>query len=269
MQNISQPSYNQPSQPSGDRILDDCEAVNQAINDLESRHQAFKALTSRILSDRAQLGELEASSSEIMSAYRSLAARMKKIKSNPASGSSRNAPQVGRTDRRLKASIQEFQIIEKDFRAQIKEQQTRQYRIVNPGATEEEVRQAVDDPSTQIFQQALMNADRRGQAQSTLNAVRQRHAAIQNIEKTMIELGQLFEDLNQMVIQDEVKVKQIEDHAVEVQDNIIKGNEELDHGIKSARAARRKKWCLFWMIIIIILVLAAAIVIWAKVTNKF
>jgi len=264
MQNNPQSTYNQntrPSANSGDRILDDCTEIDQAIGDLESRHQAFQALTSRILSDRAQLGELEASSSDIMSAYRNVAARMKKIKSNPESGSPRNVNQVGRVDRRLKASMTEFQKIESTFRAQMKEQQTRQYRIVNPEATDAEVRQAVEDPNTQVFQQALMNADRRGQSQTTLNAVRQRHAAIQNIEKTMMELGVLFQDLDTLVLQQEVQVNQVEEKSHDIQENVFKANEELDHGIASARAARKKKWICFGIAVVILIAIIIAVIV--------
>ena len=136
---------------SGDRILDECTAIDELISDLESRHNAFKALTTRILSDRAQISELEATSSDIINTYRNATDRMKRIKTNPESGSPRNAPQVGRVDRRLKASLQEFKVIEADFRAKMKEQQKRQYRIVNPEATDDEISQAVEDPNTQVF----------------------------------------------------------------------------------------------------------------------
>jgi syntaxin 1B/2/3 len=247
---------------SGDRILDECTAIDELISDLESRFNSFKALTTRILSDRAQVSELEAASSDIVNTYRNATDRMKRIKSNPESGSPRNAPQVGRVDRRLKTSWQQFKVIEADFRAKMKEQQTRQYRIVNPEATEDEVRQAVEDPNTQVFQQALMNADRRGQSQSALNAVRQRHAAIQNIEQTMIELGQLFQDMDNLVLSQDTQVKEIEEKGIEVQENIVQGNKELDHGIKSARGARKKKWILCGIVVVLLLIIIIVVLIW-------
>jgi syntaxin 1B/2/3 len=138
-----------------DNILNDCTAINETIDDLEGRLQAFKRLQSQILSDRAQISQLDSSSADIMAAYRNLAARMKKIKSTPSSAAPMNAPQVGRVDRRLKSAINEFQKIESDFRAQMRDQQARQYRIVNPNASEAEVREVVEDPSVQVFQQAV------------------------------------------------------------------------------------------------------------------
>jgi syntaxin 1B/2/3 len=273
-----QPQYGQEGDVEGqygaapaagtDNILDECSAIDYAITDLESRLQAFKSLQARILSDRAQVQELDNASADILGAYRNLAARMKKIKSKPESGSPRNAPQVGRIDRRLKSSLTEFQRIESEFRAQMREQQARQYRIVNPAATEDEVREAVDDPSVQVFQQALINADRRGQSQSALSAVRTRHAAIQRVEQTMMELAELFQDLDTLVQQQEVQVQEIEEKGNDVQQNIVQANQQLDTGIKSARNARRLKWIVFWIIVLVIVIIIAVVVVYFLVIKK-
>jgi syntaxin 1B/2/3 len=153
------PAGGLPSRPAGGMaaadILEQCTQIDRAISDIESRLQNFKGLQSRILSDRAAITDLDGASSDLMTQYRNLAARMKKIKSDPDSGSPRNVAQVGRVDRRLKSAINEFQRLESDFRSQMRDQQARQYRIVNPNATEEEVREVVEDPNAQVFQQAV------------------------------------------------------------------------------------------------------------------
>ena len=77
------------------------------------------------------------------------------------------------------------------------------------------------------------------------NRVTSRHAEIQEIEQQMLELAQLFQDLEALVVQQENQVTQIEDRGGEVTENVGKANVQIDTAIKSARAARRKKfWCL-------------------------
>ena len=62
-------------------------------------------------------------------------------------------------ERKLKAAIQEYQQVDKDYRRNLGAQLERQYRIVNPNATEQEVRTAVEDTSNnQIFEQAVGRA---------------------------------------------------------------------------------------------------------------
>lgn len=87
-----------------------------------------------------------------------------------------------------------------------------------------------------------MQSDRRGQAQSALRAVEGRHKEIQKIEQQMVELAQLFQDLNEIVVQQEPLVENIEQKGEEVRDNVVKANEEIDTAIVSARSRNRKKW---------------------------
>jgi syntaxin 1B/2/3 len=46
-------------------------------------------------------------------------------------------------------------VIEKEFRKKVKDRVERQYRIVNPQATEEEVRQVTESDNPQVFSQAV------------------------------------------------------------------------------------------------------------------
>lgn len=76
----------------------------------------------------------------------------------------------------------------------------------------------------------------------------------------MIELAQLFTDLENIVVQQDPLVQNIEQKGEEVQDNIVKANTELGGAVKSARAARKKKWiclgiCVAIVIVIIIIIL--------------
>jgi syntaxin 1B/2/3 len=114
-----------------------------------------------------------------------------------------------------------------------------------------------------------MNSNRKGQANTILGAVGQRHNEIQNIEKTMLELGQLFEDLDRIVMEHEPLIQSIEQKGEEVQNNIEAGVGELDKGVKSARAARKKKWICFWICIVIIIVVVLIVVIYMAVNGKF
>jgi len=214
-------------------ILNDCRSIDKAIDDLESRLQGLQSLHRRVLNDQASSSLIDTENSDIMTTYRSLGSRLKAIKSDPASQSASTAPQVGRVDRRLKAAITQYQRIEADFRKAMQEQQARQYRIVRPDASDAEVAAAVDDATggAQIFQQALLNADRSGQARSALGAVRARHDEIRRIEQTMVELAQLFQDLDQIVLAQEPLVQTIEQKGEEVRENIIQANVELDKGV--------------------------------------
>ncbi|KAF2747649.1 t-SNARE [Sporormia fimetaria CBS 119925] len=247
MQNYGQ-QQQAPSAVDHNAILNDCREVDRALDQLDSQLGALERMFKQVLA-RPDMPSTEITnmSTQIMTAYRELVNRVKSIKSKPESGSPRNAPQVGKVDRRLKSTIHRYQEMEANFRRDSRAAAERQYRIVSPDATDDEVRQAVENPDAPIFQQALLNSDRRGQAQSSLRNVKERHEAIQKIERQMVELAHLFQDLDQIVTQQEPLVENIEQKGEEIHDNVVQANQEIGGAIEKARARNRKKW---WCLLI-------------------
>ena len=58
----------------------------------------------------------------------------------------------------------------------------------------------------------------------------------------MIELAQLFQDVEAAVIQHEPAVEEIEQKAEATHENVGKANVEIDGAISKARSRRRKQW---------------------------
>ena len=91
----------------------------------------------------------------------------------------------------------------------------------------------------------LLQGNRRAEAQSVLVANRKRNEAIKFLEKQLIELAELFQSLDEAVVQQEVAIVNIEHQGEKVEENVAKANVEIEGAIGSARAARKKKfWCL-------------------------
>ena len=63
----------------------------------------------------------------------------------------------------------------------------------------------------------------------------------------MVELAQLFQDLDQIVQQQEPLVENIEAKGEEIHENVVQANTEIGGAIVKARSARRKKW---WCLLI-------------------
>ncbi|KAI2638532.1 t-SNARE [Xylaria nigripes] len=245
--------------------LDEISDINRGIDMIDSNLEQLKTLQQRSLDDPDSSSssntnrQLDRLSTDTMALYRSLTERVRQLKSKPEN-QQRFGQQVRRVDGRLKDAIRSYQQVESSFRKKTEEQMARQYRIVRPDATEEEVKAAVADQNGgQIFQQAMMQSNRRGQAQAVLNAVQDRHAQLQKIEQQMIELAQLFQDMDTLVMQQEVAVTSIEQKGEEVVENLDKGNVEIGVAVKTARKTRKKKWICLGISILIIVIIAAAL----------
>ncbi|KAL5612016.1 uncharacterized protein BROUX77_002172 [Berkeleyomyces rouxiae] len=257
-------------------ILNECRDIDNGINEIERSLEQLRMLQQRSLDDAdtstasATNRQLDQISSDTMAMYRSLTDRIRQIKSNPESRQPKNSPQVGRIDRRLKTAINNYQQVESAFRKRTQEQMARQFRIVRPDASEEEVRAAVEDTSTsgQVFSQALKDSNRMGNARAAINAVQDRHQALLKIESQMVELAQLFQDLDTIIVQQEETVVQMEQKAEEIVENMDKGNEEIDTAITSARSARRKKWWCLGICVAIVIVIVIIVIVYLAATGK-
>ncbi|CRK18922.1 hypothetical protein BN1723_011711 [Verticillium longisporum] len=109
---------------------------------------------------------------------------------------------------------------------------------------------------------------RQGQARAALNAVQDRHAEIQRIEQQMVELAQLFQDMDTLVVQQEAAVAQIEQKGEEVAENLDKGNEEIGVAVDTARKTRKKKWWCLGICVLIILIIVGAVVAYVMINNS-
>lgn len=156
------PLNGQAAQRDPNAILNECREIDRGIDSIERNLERLRFLQTRAIDDPdASQGtqtnrELDNLSTETMTLYRNFGARIKAIKQQRESGEPRNKPQVGKVDRKLKNAINEYQQVESEFRKKLSEQMARQYRIVKPEASEEEVRAAIEDTSNnQVFSQAV------------------------------------------------------------------------------------------------------------------
>lgn len=101
-----------------------------------------------------------------------------------------------------------------------------------------------------------------------LGAVRARHNDIQQIERTLIELNSLFEQLAEQVVLQEAPIQTTEDGTGKVLQDTENANVQLDKGIASARRARRLKWITLGIVVLIIVILALVLGLYFGLRNN-
>ncbi|TKA79128.1 hypothetical protein B0A55_02418 [Friedmanniomyces simplex] len=261
----------QPTTRDPNAILNDCRQVGRAIDDLESRLPELQRLQKQFASGTGGTNtQIDSLSADIMTGYRGLGDRVRRIKSQPDAGAPRNRPQVEALDRRIRKAINAYQQTESQFRKEVQEQQRRQYLIVKPDASEAELDEATaGGADVQIFQQALLQSNRQGQSQSTLRNVQQRHDAIQQIERTLLELQELFQDLDRMVVEQEPMVEQIGQKTEETETHLVAGNVQMGKAVNSARAARKKKWICLGISVAVILIIIVIVLAYGATRGWF
>ncbi|KAF9207181.1 Plasma membrane t-SNARE, secretory vesicle fusion [Haplosporangium sp. Z 27] len=150
-------------------------------------------------------------------------------------------------------TLRRYQATESEARKKYQGRMERQYRIVNPEATPEEIEQALDSDNQQIFAQSVLQSTRYGDANRALSEVQSRHDDIKKIERTIIELQQLFNDMEMLVTEQGVVLETVEGNVQQTDNHLEEGNVQVDTAIASARSARKKKWiCLGVSLIVVV-----------------
>lgn len=130
------------------------DTVKANISRIESLHQRSLTDIDESTSSQTQ-HQLDALVAETSALNKNLANRIKRLKGKAASDPTKG-PQVGNLDRNFKDTLRKYQGVEATYSKRAKEQMARQYRIVKPDATEQEVEEACNDSQgAQIFSQAV------------------------------------------------------------------------------------------------------------------
>ncbi|KAJ7646017.1 t-SNARE [Mycena polygramma] len=158
-------------------------------------------------------------------------------------------------------ALQTYQQVEQEYRAKARQRVERQYRIVKPEATQQEINEAIEGGGDQVFMQALTTNPSYAHARSAFNEVQARAQDLRKMEQTLGELAVLFSDMAILVDQQDETVAAIENTAIDVEHNADEGAKEVTRAVKIARALRRKRWICFIITLIVVAILAIVLAI--------
>ncbi|KAK4222092.1 t-SNARE [Podospora fimiseda] len=241
-------------------------AIRQEIQSLTANIRDIETLHGRALADTDGNGQsqLDALIAETQLKNTSIRGQIQSLKSDTerTQDGSFNVKkrQFESLNNDFKETIQNFLREEQAYKQRYREQIARQYRIVNPQATEAEVQQAADADwgDEGIFQTAL-RTNRSGQASAVLGNVRARHNDMLKIERSISELLDLLELLNQQIVQQGNIIEDVAQKAEQTTDHLGNANVQISKGVEHARRARRMKWWCLGICVLIILIIALAV----------
>lgn len=244
-------------------IQDELRTYNDNVARIADLHARSLDNTDDAASQRItqQLDDLVADTSALSNV---LKRRIKALEKRPGSGRDGQIrkQQTGLVKQKFVEAIQNYQSAEQQYRAKYKQRLERQFKIVKPDASPEEVRAVVnDDQGGEIFSQALLNSNRYGEARTAYREVQERHEDIKRIEKTITELAQLFNDMSIMVEQQDEQINVIETTAAVVEKDTEVGLGYTEKAVESARSARKKRWICFFICLIVVIIIVVVIVV--------
>lgn len=259
-------NYNAPTKGDMSTFWAEVTAVQDLLREYNDNISHVSTLQQRSLNninDQQTIQQLD----QLAASNRRISKQLKdRIKALQAQGGDSREGQTRRQQAALlkekfQTALQNYQQVEQKQRNATKNQMERQYRIVKPDASPEEIRAVVDDSGGQIFQQALLNSDQLGRSRAAYREVQERHNDIVKITETMRELQQLMNEMAMMVEEQGEVIENVEKTMAEVETEVETGYKHTETAKQSAMSARKKKWICFWIVVVLLIIIAIAVVI--------
>lgn len=160
----------------------------------------------------------------------------------------------GTLARKFMDQMAEYQEVQTKFKNKFRERVERQYRIVKPEATQEEIQEALESGNTQIFAKEILN-QRHSQAKDALNYIENRHKDILRLEQSIKELQQLFFDMAILVEAQGELIDQIEYNVSQAGAYTKEAVKNLRDANKYQKRSRKKMCCIIGILLAVIIII--------------
>ena len=249
------------------------ERINKAINDIEHNHRlVLNAINveeatrlGRVIEELVRRTNNEAQF--IRGTLKGLAAETEELRGSRAASPSDlriRLNQESRWAKKFMAAMNKFQVTQQTYQNKYRAQLERQYLIVKPQSTREELdRLTHSTDATQLLNMQIFSMANRAQAQRQLDEMRERHHDIVAIEESLRQLHQMFVDMAIIVENQGEIIDKVEEHVSGTVEYTEHAAQEMRQAVVKQRGIQKKKWIL--IIVCVVLLLIIGLVIWLSV----
>lgn len=170
--------------------------------------------------------------------------------------------------KKFKDKMAEFQVLRENIHQENREVvERRVFTVTGARADEETIDRLIETgDSEQIFQKAIQEQGR-GQIMDTVAEIQERHDAVRELERKLLDLQQIFMDMAVLVDAQGDMLDNIESQVSSAVDHVQSGNTALQRA-KSLQKSSRKWMCIAILILLIIVVIIVVAVIKPWSSNK-
>ncbi|KAK6917474.1 Syntaxin, N-terminal domain [Dillenia turbinata] len=223
------------------RRLQECNAESKIVHNAKT----MKELRARMDSDVAQvLKRVKVIKAKLEALDKSNAAHQKLPGCGPGSSADRTRTSVVcGLGKKLKDMMDDFQGLRARMTQEYKETVERRYfTITGEKANESTIENLILSGESESFLQKAIQEQGRGQILDTISEIQERHDAVKEIEKNLIELHQVFLDMAALVESQGHQLNNIESHVAHANSFVRRGTEQL-HEAREYQKASRKWTC--------------------------
>lgn len=154
--------------------------------------------------------------------------------------------------RRFMETMKRYQEMQTGFKSKYKSQLERQYLIIKPGASRQELDSLVESDGVAVLSQQMFSMANRSLARKQLDEMKERHQDILAIEKSIQELHQMFLDMALIVDQQGELIDRVGEHVESSAVYTEKAAAQMESAVTAKRRGQRCKWIIAGIVIFIL-----------------
>lgn len=139
----------------------------------------------------------------------------------------------------------------------------RYFTVTGEQPDEETVENMIESGESESFLQKAIQEQGRGRIMDTISEIQERHDAVKDIEKNLVELHQLFLDMAALVDAQGQQLNDIESHVMHASSFVRKGTEQLEEAHELQKDNR--KWRCYVILLILFLIIFLTYPIWSQI----
>ncbi|CAL4919439.1 unnamed protein product [Urochloa decumbens] len=269
-----------------DKFFEDVESIKDDLRDLEriqrSLHESNEG--SKSLHDASAVRDLRSRmDADVAAAIKKAKVVKLRLESlDRANAANRSVPGCGpgsSTDRtrtsvvaglrkKLKDSMDSFSSLRSRIATEYRDTVARRYFTVTGSRPDEATLDALAESGEgeRILQRAIAEEHGRGEVVAVVAEIQERHGAVADLERSLLELQQVFNDMAVLVNAQGEQLDDIEGNVGRARSFVDRGREQLQVARKHQKSTR--KWTFVAILIVLIIILVIVLPIVLKNTNK-
>lgn len=267
-----------------EKFFEEVEKVKEDLRGLEALHRrlqeaneeshtvhsaaAMKALRSRMDGDTQKvLRQAKLVKAKVEALDRSNAANRRLPGCGAGSSADRTRTAVvGGLGKKLKTLMDEFQALRGKISAEYADTvRLRYYTVTGGHADEATVERLISTGESETFMQRAIQEQGRGQILDTITEIQERHESVQDIERSLLELHQVFLDMAALVEAQGHQLNDIESHVAHANSFVRRGTGQLETAKEYQKSSR--KWTCIAIVLGAVLVLVLVVPLLSTITN--
>jgi len=210
-----------------------------AYNDLlEENKRLYRKIQKLLKEEQAKIEKMEKRGSLVAKEYAELRVRKTQIQTHST---------------RFMEIWTEYSTGQVEFRDKAKRNLVKNIKIAGDNSlTDENIEEKIDSGDISAFSGPILQANEN--AKKDLERIENRHAEILKLEKSIVEIHDMFMDLHNWVTMQGELVDRIDHNIGRAVDDIESGREQLFQAQRNKIAANKKKICLISTLVIVVII---------------